>query len=326
MQQIIAVVGAVVALSLPRIAAAEDAAADKGRPADESGSDESGKRISDLAKSVQNPVADLVSVPFQNNTSYNIGPYERAQNTLNIQPVIPFRLSEKILLVTRTILPIVYQPDVTNTGGGSSGVGDLNPALFLSPAKPGKLIYGIGPIFALPTATQRTTGSGKWCVGPAAVALLQPGNWTLGVLASQIWSFAGPDDRTSVSFLSIQYFVNYNLPDAWYLSSSPIITANFKAVGGDQWTVPFGGGVGKIFKVGKLPMNGLVQAYYNVRPNDADTVASWQLRIQLAFLFPSEAGKKEKKEKEKEKSDSEQASAARASVPPSVTAQNSSGK
>jgi hypothetical protein len=262
-----------------------------GAEAGESGGGEAGGDAGDLAKAVQNPVADLISVPFQNNTSYNIGPFERAQNTLNIQPVVPLHLSEDLLLITRTILPIVYQPDVTAPGGGASGVGDLNPTFFLSPGKPGKLIYGVAPTFSIPTATQRATGFGKWCVGPAAVALVQPDPWTIGVLASQLWSFAGPSDRSSVSFLTIQYFVNYNLPHAWYLSSSPIITADFKTPEGDTWTVPFGGGLGKIFKVGKLPFNGTVQAYYNVRPNDADRVASWQLRIQLALLLPTAKAK-----------------------------------
>jgi hypothetical protein len=252
----------------------------------------------DLAKAVQNPVADLISVPLQNNTTYNIGPYERVSNVLNIQPVVPFHLSEKVLLVTRTILPISYQPDLTSTGGGSSGVGDLNPSLFFSPANPGKLIWGLGPAFVLPTATQRAIGSGKWSIGPTAVALLQPGHWTLGLLASQVWSFAGPDDRSSVSLMTVQYFVNYNLPDAWYLSSSPILTFNWKAPSSEEWVVPFGGGIGKIFKLGQLPLNGVVQGYYNVRPSDSQTIGSWQARVQLAFLFPATKPKRKPSEEQ----------------------------
>jgi hypothetical protein len=241
----------------------------------------------DLAKAVQNPVADLISVPFQNNTTYNIGPYERAADSLNIQPVIPLHLSTKVLLITRTILPVVYQPDLMNTGGGSSGVGDLNPSFFFSPAKPGKLIWGVGPAFVLPTATQRAVGSGKWSVGPTAVVLIQPAPWTVGLLASQVWSFAGPDDRSSVSVMTVQYFVNYNLPEAWYLSSSPILTFNWKAPASEEWVVPVGGGIGKIFKVGKLPLNGVAQGFYNFRPSDSQTIGSWQIRLQIAFLFPA---------------------------------------
>jgi hypothetical protein len=307
------------AVTMPRWASAADEGA-KDQPGEsEAGGDDA--EAGGLAKAVQNPVADLISVPLQNNTSYNIGPNERAQNTLNIQPVIPLHLSESLMLITRTILPIIYQPDVTSTGGGTSGVGDINPAFFFSPANPGKLIYGAGPIFSLPTATQRATGSGKWCVGPAAVVLVQPGHWTIGALASQVWSFAGPNDRSSVSFLSVQYFVNYNLAHGWYLSSAPIITADFESPGGDQWTIPFGGGVGKIFKLGKLPFNGTVQAYKNVRPNDGHTVASWQLRIQLALLLPTS--------KAKEKPQTEPGEASAASPRPlslrPITAQGSTG-
>jgi hypothetical protein len=279
-------------------------AEDKGQPAaDQPGGGEADEQEAHgLAKAVQNPVADLISVPFQNNTTYNIGPYDRAQNTLNIQPVVPFHLAEKILLVTRTILPIVYQPDVTSPSGGSSGVGDLNPTFFVAPATQGKFDFGVGPTFLIPTATQRNTGTGKFGLGPAAVVLVQPDPWTLGVLASQIWSVAGPSNRASVSVFTMQYFINYNLAHAWYLTSSPIVSADFKAPGGTAWTVPFGAGVGKIFKIGKLPFNGNAQGFYNVRNND-DTIGGWQVRLQLALLFPT--GHKKKPE---EKQGSETAS------------------
>ena len=265
----------------------------KDQPADQGDEDEG-----DLAKAVQNPVADLISVPFQNNTSYNIGVNERASNTLNIQPVIPLHLSESVLLISRIIMPITYQPDLSSTGGGSSGFGDINPTFFLSPAKPGKLIWGLGPAFILPTATQRSVGTGKWSIGPSAVALIQPNPWTIGVLASQVWSFAGPSDRSTVSLMSVQYFVNYNLAHAWYLTSSPILTFNWEAPSSEEWLVPFGGGVGKIFKLGKLPLNGSVQAYYNVRSDESTTLARWQARVQLAFLFPSGGSKPKAPEKE----------------------------
>ena len=168
--------------------------------------DESEASTDALVKAVQNPIADMISVPFENETNYNIGAYDRAQDTLKIEPVLPFHLSENLTLITRTIVPIEYQPDVSNTGGGSSGLGDLNPAFYcsFSPATPEKLIYGVGPIFSIPTATQRATGSGKLSMGPAAVVLIQPGRWTFGVLASQVWSVAGPSDRSSVSALSVQ--------------------------------------------------------------------------------------------------------------------------
>ena len=261
-------------------------------------SDQGDQEEGDLAKATQNPVADLISVPFQNNTNYNIGPNERASNTLNIQPVIPVHLSEKVLLISRIILPITYQPDLISTGGGTSGFGDTSPTFFFSPAKPGKLIWGAGPAFILPTATQRSVGTGKWSIGPSAVALIQPNPWTIGVLASQVWSFAGPSDRSTVSLMTVQYFVNYNLAHAWYVTSSPILTFNWEATSSEEWTVPFGGGIGKIFKLGKLPLNGSLQAYYNVRSDESSTIARWQARVQLAFLFPAAGSKPKPPEKE----------------------------
>jgi hypothetical protein len=193
----------------------------------------------------------------------------------------------------------------------------MNPTFFFSPAKPGKLIWGVGPTFVFPTATQRSVGTGKWSAGPAAVALVQPGHWTIGALVSQVWSFAGPDDRPDVSSMSAQYFVNYNLAHAWYLTSSPILAFNWNAPTSEEWLVPFGGGVGKIFKLGKLPLNGSIQAYYNVRASDSQTLARWQARVQLAFLFPTG-------HKAKPKPGQEGASTAELAVPRAITAQNSS--
>ncbi|MES1205950.1 MAG: neuromedin U [Pseudomonadota bacterium] len=262
-------------------------------------SEQDDKDEGDLAKKVQNPIADLISVPFQNDTSYNIGPNERASNTLNIQPVIPVHLSESVLLISRIIMPISYQPNLDSTGGGSSGLGDINPTFFFSPAKPGKLIWGVGPAFVLPTATQRSVGTGKWSIGPAAVALIQPDPWTVGVLASQVWSFAGPSDRSNVSLMTVQYFVSYNLAHAWYLTTSPILTFDWEAASSDEWLVPFGGGFGKIFKLGKLPLNGSLQAFYDVRSSEATTLARWQARLQLTFLFPTASIKTKKEDSEK---------------------------
>jgi hypothetical protein len=237
----------------------------------------------ELAKKTQNPVADLISVPFQNNFNFGAGPKDATIYVLNVQPVIPLRLTEDWNLITRIIAPIINQPSLFPEAESAFGLGDINPTFFLSPAKPGEIIWGVGPTFTLPTATDSLLGSGKWSMGPAAVALSIQGPWVFGALANQQWSFAGWRDQ-DVSQLLIQPFVNYNLPDAWYLVSAPIITANWEASSGNKWTVPLGGGVGKLFKLDKLPINTQLQAFYNVeRP---DFSADWQLRFQLQFLFP----------------------------------------
>jgi hypothetical protein len=171
--------------------------------------------------------------------------------------VIPIHITENWNLITRVITPIVNQPSLAPGLGTATGLGDINPTFFLSPAKPGELIWGVGPTFTLPTASDRLLGSGQWSMGPAGVVLTIQGHWVLGALMNNQWSFAGWGDKPVNSFL-LQPFVNYNFPHGWYLSSAPILTANWKAdKAGDVWTIPFGGGVGKLFRLGEiLPLEG----------------------------------------------------------------------
>ena len=241
----------------------------------------------DLAKKTQNPVADMISVPFQNNFNFNYGPNNDLQYVLNLQPVIPIHLDKEWNLVTRTIIPVINQPWPES----KFGLGDLNTTLFLSPAKllpvaEGGLFWGVGPILQFPTATNDILGSGKWAAGPSAVVGYLGKTWVLGALANNMWSFAGEDERPYVNLMTVQPFINYNLPDAWYLSFSPIITANWSAKHSQQWTVPLGGAVGKIFRIGKLPFNAQLGAYYNVvRPDDIGP--EYSIRAQIALLLPS---------------------------------------
>jgi hypothetical protein len=249
-----------------------------------------------LAKATQNPVASLISVPFQNNTNFAIGPYNRTQDVLNIQPVIPSKLGPRWMLISRIIQPIVWQPYSTQTTGGEFGFGDMSPTFFLSPAKPGKLIWGVGPAWVFPTATNQLLGQGKVSIGPSVVALVQPGHWTIGGLVNNVWSFAGSGGRPEVNQMTFQYFVNYNLKKGWFLSSSPILTANWNnkapldaANGGDttsggRWTVPVGGGVGRVTRLGFQPVNVALNFYGNVvHPSGA---SSWGMRFQIALLYP----------------------------------------
>ena len=196
-----------------------------------------------LQKAVQNPVASLISVPLQNNANFGIGPFNRTQDVLEIEPVIPVKLTKKWNLITRIIQPIVWQPYPNQNTGGEYGLGDMNPSFFLSPAKPGKLIWGAGPALVIPRATSRILGQGKLSMGPSVVLLTQPPHWTLGVLANNVWSVAGSGGRPPVNQMLVQYFINYNLKNHWCLQSAPIITANWRASSGNVWTVPFGGGV-----------------------------------------------------------------------------------
>lgn len=239
----------------------------------------------ELRKQTQNPVASLISVPVQNNDNFGISPGYRTQNITNIQPVIPERVSQNWNLITRVITPIVYQPTGSQPiNQGANGLGDLNPTFFLSPAKPSKIIWAVGPTFVLPTATNPILGQGKWSMGPAVVALTQPGKWTLGVLVNNVWSFAGQSRRPDVNQMTFQYFINYNLPKGWYITWQPTLTANWEATNGGRWVVPVGGGVGRIMKLGFQPVSLTAQFYGNaVHPPGA---SPWGLRLQISFLFP----------------------------------------
>lgn len=239
----------------------------------------------DLRKAAQNPMADLLSIPFQNNTNFGYGPLEETQNITNIQPIIPFDLNDNWLLISRTVMPLISQPAFIEGQDREFGLGDITQSLFLGPSKPGKIIWGAGATFLLPTATDSRLGGKKWGAGPAAVGLTMQGPWVAGALVQNIWSFAGDSDTSDVNQLLVQYFVNYNLPNGWYLTSSPIITANWEADSENRWTVPFGGGFGRLFRIGELPVNAQLQAFYNVEKPDV-LGPDWTLRFQIQFLLP----------------------------------------
>lgn len=206
---------------------------------------------------------------------------DRTQHVVNIQPVYPITVGN-VNLINRAILPILYQP--IGDDDSEFGLGDLQYTLFLSPAESGRIIWGVGPSFSIPTATDDSLGTGKWSAGPSAVVLAMPGKWVLGALVSNLWSFAGDGDRPDVNALMIQPFINYNMKKGWYLSTSPVITANWNADEDDRWTIPVGAGVGRIFKVGKQPINASLGGYYNIEKPDGAPDAT--IRLQFQFMFP----------------------------------------
>lgn len=240
----------------------------------------------ELAKLAQNPVANLISVPFQNNTNFNVGPQNGTQNILNIQPVIPVHLNKDWNLITRTIVPVISQPAFTPTQDRENGLGDIQFTGFLSPASAEGTIWGVGPIVQLPTNSNDRLGNDRWGLGASAVILrLEKGSpWVYGFLVNNVWSVGSSGSDPSYSNFLLQPFLNYNFPGGFYLTSAPIITAAWKADSGQRWTVPLGGGIGKIFHFGRLPVNMQLAAYGNVvKP---DNGADWQLRFQVQFMFP----------------------------------------
>ena len=245
----------------------------------------------ELRKQSQNPIATLISVPIQENWNFGIGPDDRVQNVMNIQPVIPFGVSKDWNLITRWITPIIFQPVSAPQPPGSPvtgvyGLGDINPSFFLSPKK-SKVIWGVGPTFVFPTATNTTyLGQGKLSIGPSVVTLVQPPHFTIGALVNNYWSVAGHSnrDKPAVNQFLLQWFVNYNMKKGWYLKTAPIVTANWRAANNNVWNVPFGGGVGRIMKLGFQPVNLSAEFYGNaVHPPGA---SPWTMRLSFTLLFP----------------------------------------
>lgn len=240
----------------------------------------------ELAKLTQNPVGNLISVPFQNNTNFNDGPRDGTQNVLNIQPVIPVEISPDWNIITRTIMPVITQPGYLPGRDSTTGLGDLQFSAFLSPANPDGLIWGAGAIAQLPTNSNDRLGNDNWGLGPTFVVLrLEKGSpWVYGVLVNNVWSLSSNKQGGAYNNGLIQPFLNYNFPDGTYLTTAPIATVNWKADSGQRWTVPLGGGIGHIFHFGRLPVNAQLSAYYNVVHPDQGP--NWQVRVQVQFLFP----------------------------------------
>ena len=244
----------------------------------------------DLAAKTQNPVGALYSLPFK--FTLDSGASDGEVFVLNIQPVIPVTVGNWNL-INRVIVPLIDTPggvsgtpEIPNPVGddGATGLGDINYSVYVSPAEPGKVIWGIGPSLMMDTASDDELGSGKWSAGPTAVVLIQPKPWTIGLLGRQLWDFAGDSDRKSFNQLLLEPFINYNLDNGWYLISDMILTANWEADSSNTWTIPLGGGAGKMFAIGNQKMNTKLEAYYNVvKPDGAP---DWSMSWTLQFLFP----------------------------------------
>jgi len=240
----------------------------------------------ELAKLAQNPIANLISVPFQNNTNFGYGPEDGTQNILNIQPVIPITLNKDWNLITRTIFPLIWQPDLGPQQDSTFGLGDTQFSAFLSPSDASSgWIWGVGAIAQLPTHTDSALGNENWGLGPTAVVLRldKDSPWVYGMLINNVWSLGTSTSAPAYNNGLIQPFVNYNLPGGTYISSSPILTVDWEAEG-EQWTVPLGAAIGHIFHLGRLPVNAQIGAYANVvKPDDGP---DWQLRAQVQLMFP----------------------------------------
>jgi len=243
---------------------------------------ESEDQLEDLSVQLANPLADLMSFPFQNNLNIDQGEFNRNVNVLNFQPVIPFASGK---LITRTIIPFLRIPDFGNESGKlSSGLGDIGFTAFYVPESKG-IKWGFGPIVELPTGGS-LRGTEKWSAGPSLVVLTQPGGgyWSVGAVLNNVWSFAGKSNRGDVNRGLINLFIVRQIGDGWYVNSAPIITADWTADSENRWTVPLGAGGGKLVMLGgKLPINLQTQLYYNVVRPDFGPKMQWRFQVQTVI-------------------------------------------
>lgn len=235
----------------------------------------------ELAKKLANPVASLISVPFQNNFDFGVGPFDGARYNLNIQPVIPISLNEKWNLISRTIIPIISQNDVTGNGNNETGLADIAQSIFFSPKEvKNGMVWGVGPILLLPTATNDFLGANKWGVGPNAVILKLNGQWTYGALVNHIWSVGGSGGN-DINASFFQPFMTYATKTG---ASFTMASENTQSWDNDI----FGGFVGayyaKVTKIGKqmIQIGGGPKIYHGNNPFNPD----WGIRANIILLFP----------------------------------------
>ena len=239
----------------------------------------------DLAKKAQNPLADIISMPLQWNTDFGIGPHDREASVLNIQPIYPVDLGEGRTLINRMIAPLPkYVPDAAQSSGSETGLGDIILMNWYTPAPKGKFMWGAGSVTVWPTASDDKLGDDKFSIGPSAVLVYMDPQFIAASVIQAWWSVGGDSDAPDVGIFYWQPIVSYFLPERWYLITAPVILADLEADSGQKWIVPLGGGIGKMFNWGKLPMDLTTQAYSYIEAPDGGP--DWMFRLQLKFIFP----------------------------------------
>jgi hypothetical protein len=228
----------------------------------------------------ENPIATRISVPFQSNTYFSSGPLEKTGNVVIIQPIVPTKLTRDWYLITRWVTRVVYVPRRSPDHDSAFGLGNLQPEFYFSPAHTGKVVWGVGPKLYLPTATSDELGINRMGGGFAAATVATNGPWIIGIIAHNVWAGSGNE---RVDQMTLSPFVYFHVKDGWYFVSSPVITSNWAATSSGRWTVPLGGGIGRLFNIDKQPVNTRIQVLHNAaRP---DFGPSWQLQVQVQFLF-----------------------------------------
>ena len=243
----------------------------------------------DLATASANPIANMITLPLQNNFSFGAGEYDRMQWTTNLQPVLPFKLNKNLSFINRVIIPVTYKIN-NEESGGTWGIGNTNWTMYVVPkvlkvSKGINFTWGMGPVLSIPTATSEALGGDSFGIGPTGVGLFMTKHFVGGIMAGYVFSYKTDDIRTFFA----QYFFTWNIKKGWFINSAPTFTGNLNAPdGGSEWNVPLGGGGGKILKFGKQPMKLFVQGFYNVvTPNE--NASPWSMQFMMIFMFPKKA-------------------------------------
>jgi hypothetical protein len=235
----------------------------------------------ELAHKLANPIADLISLPFQYNYDCCFGPQDAARQTLNLQPVMPVPISPHYSVIIRTIVPIIYQDAPAAGLNDASGFGDVLQSFFFSPKHEGQgWMWGVGPAFSWPTASD-DLGSDKWGAGPTALVVHAHGGTTYGVLANHIWSYAGGDNRDDVNQTFVQPFFSHTWPDTTAIVVNSETTYNWET---EEWTAPLNVGVTHLYKFGdqRVQLGAFARGYLASEDDGPD----WGLRLVATLLFP----------------------------------------
>jgi hypothetical protein len=238
-----------------------------------------------LLMDAQNPLSNTIVFPFRNNFNFGFANQNKLQDLLQTEARLPIKISENVKVVARPILPVVEQFNVETQSGHVFGLGDLNPQFYFAPTDYGIISLGIGPAFAIPTATISQLGTGKVSVGPAVAFAAVKDDWVLGFYANNVWSFAGAADRPSVNLFNLEAFAYYYFSNGWFLTSTPNLTANWYLEGSQKWIVPIGGGIGYIFKLNQQNVIATLQSFYNVAVPPS-IATKWSIRFSLYLAFP----------------------------------------
>jgi hypothetical protein len=239
-----------------------------------------------LAKASQNPIASLISLPFQFNFNLGMGPYDRMQTVINIEPVLPVKIGKNWNLINRIILPIIIQPDFNAESGSTTGLGTINYTAFFSPKPLGKVSIGFGPSLLIPTNTAEELGNGQFAIGPSVVLFAGLSKkWTVGFVAAQNWAYTTPNAAGTASTFFAQYFINYNFKKGWSLGTAPTITVDWNAEDEEKATVPFGLSGSKVVHLGHQPAKFSLAYYYNA-VNPSGGAKNGQIQFAMVLLFP----------------------------------------